>query len=70
MPSDHENNHQINVKDSLHRFVGALSKTTMKKSLATIKQIYNKYADLPDFITDFSDQVYKELLVDALPTLT
>ena len=52
MTSEQED--QVNVKDSLHRFVGNLSKTTLKKCLTTIKQLYTKYADLPDFITTLS----------------
>lgn len=48
--SDDENE----VKDSLYRFVGHQSKVCIRKGLAIVKQIYERYSALPEFIKDYS----------------
>ena len=41
----------------------------MRKGLSIVKQLYEKYSNLPLFISDFSRQVYTELISDQLELL-
>ena len=59
----------VEVKDALYRFVGHQSKVCMRKGLAIVKQLYEKYSNVPAYITDFSRQVYTELISDQLVLL-
>jgi len=62
--SDEEEEQKENVKDSLYRFVGHQSKVCIRKGLAIVKQIYDRYSAMPSFIQDYSRQIYQEVISD------
>lgn len=41
-------------KDALYRFVGHQSKVCMRKGLAIVKQLYDKYSHIPAYMREFS----------------
>jgi len=64
------NAENLEVKDSLYKFVGTQSKGCMRKGLGIVKQLYDKYSSVPSFLTLFSSQIYSEIIEDQLPLLT
>ena len=44
----------VSQKDSLYRFVGHQSKVCMRKGLAIVKQLYEKYSNIPAYIESYS----------------
>lgn len=50
------------VKDALYRFVGHQSKVCIRKGLGIVKQVYERYSNMPAFIEEYSRQVYQEVI--------
>jgi hypothetical protein len=44
--------------------VGRQSKMTMRKGLQIVKQLYHKFSGNQDFIVDFTETFYKEIVAD------
>lgn len=54
MSSDGEEEKREGVKDSLYRFVGHQSKVCIRKGLGIVKQIYDRYSNMKQFIEEYS----------------
>lgn len=65
----HDETAGLEQKDTLYRFVGHQSKVCLRKGLGIVKQLYDKYGHLPDYVESYSEQVFKEIIEDQLEAL-
>lgn len=55
--------------DVLYRFVGKQSKTCLSKGLKIAKLLFKRFSYDVDFVTKFTDMLYRELIADQMSSL-
>jgi hypothetical protein len=61
--------HQVLKKDALHRSALKQAKDCYRKALGLLKDIYRKFSGHQEFIDEFTEAVYQEVIKDNLENL-